>query len=140
MENNKQTRNINKERKKSGFGVKDWVVIAAGTIIVIALAVFVLVRTNRRQPETVAVASPPAPTAATTESSAQSEPEASVRRIKPLDLRAAMSRGEVVVIDVRDLDSYTAGHIPGAMHIPLSYVESQVPYLPRGKGIVTYCT
>jgi 3-mercaptopyruvate sulfurtransferase SseA len=48
--------------------------------------------------------------------------------------------GTVTLIDVRDADSYIAGHIPGAIHIPLSYIEGEVRYLPRDKPIVTYCT
>lgn len=64
----------------------------------------------------------------------------SVPRISVATLREKMDRGEVVVMDVRDIDSYTASHIAGAMHIPVSYVESELPYLPRGKPIVAYCT
>jgi len=64
----------------------------------------------------------------------------SVPRISIPALREKIDRGEVVVMDVRDIDSYTAAHIPGAMHIPVSYVESELPYLPRGKPIVAYCT
>jgi hypothetical protein len=64
----------------------------------------------------------------------------SVPRISVPALREKMDRGEVVVMDVRDIDSYTAAHIAGAMHIPVSYIESELPYLPRGKPIVAYCT
>jgi 3-mercaptopyruvate sulfurtransferase SseA len=48
--------------------------------------------------------------------------------------------GGVTIIDVRDADSYIAGHIPGALQIPLARVEGEVGYLPRGKPILTYCT
>jgi len=64
----------------------------------------------------------------------------SVPRISVAVLREKIDRGEVVVMDVRDIDSYTASHIAGAMHIPVSYVETELPYLPRGKPIVAYCT
>ena len=46
----------------------------------------------------------------------------------------------VTIIDVRDADSYKERHIPGALHIPLAYIDGEVPYLPRDKPIVTYCT
>jgi len=82
------------------------------------------------KPEVTTAASP-----ATTLTSLESVP-----RIALADLRAKMDRGEVVVIDVRDIDSYTASHIPGALHIPVSYIESELPYLSRGKPIVAYCT
>lgn len=64
----------------------------------------------------------------------------SIPRVTAAALQEKIGRGEVVVLDVRDIDSYTASHIPGAMHIPLSYIESELPYLPRSKPIVTYCT
>jgi len=80
-------------------------------------------------------ATPAATTTVTTMTSLESVP-----RISVATLREKMDRGEVVVMDVRDIDSYTASHIAGAMHIPVSYVESELPYLPRGKPIVAYCT
>ena len=64
----------------------------------------------------------------------------SVPRISIAALREKIDRGDVVVMDVRDIDSYTAAHIPGALHIPVSYIESELRYLPRGKPIVAYCT
>lgn len=51
-----------------------------------------------------------------------------------------VQRGSVTIIDVRDADSYIAGHIPGAMQIPLARIEGEVGYFPRGKPILTYCT
>jgi rhodanese-related sulfurtransferase len=53
-----------------------------------------------------------------------------VPRISIPALREKIDRGEVVVMDVRDIDSYTAAHIPGAMHIPVSYLESELPSCP----------
>lgn len=51
-----------------------------------------------------------------------------------------IEKGRVRLIDVRDADSYIAGHIPGALQIPLMRIESEVGYLPRDKPIITYCT
>lgn len=81
----------------------------------------------------------PAKPAATTTMAALTSLE-SVPRISPAALREKIDRGEVVVMDVRDIDSYIASHIGGAIHIPVSRVESELPYLPRGKPIVAYCT
>ena len=64
----------------------------------------------------------------------------SVPRIPMPVFRERLERGEIVVIDVRAVEDYTAAHIPGAIHIPLSYIQGELPYLPRGKPIVTYCT
>jgi hypothetical protein len=69
------------------------------------------------------------------------EPELlSIPRITADELRTRIDRGEVAVIDVRDIESYRASHIPGALHIPLSFIEGEIPYLPRDKALVAYCT
>jgi len=61
-------------------------------------------------------------------------------RTSPRELAEMLNRGEAIIVDVRDVDAYMAGHIEGALHIPLSYIQSEVPYLRKGKRIVTYCT
>ncbi len=47
--------------------------------------------------------------------------------------------GAVVVIDVRPGDEFAAGHIPGAVHLPLTELERRLADLPRGREIVAYC-
>ena len=119
---------------------KDRILLGGGLIVVVvALVAFVAFRPNRAESVT------PAPTAAWPAAAAPAEDhdhgaEASVRRIGAVELRAAIDDGQAAVIDVRDLDSYAAGHIDGAMHIPLSFIESQIQYLPRDKMLVAYCT
>lgn len=61
-------------------------------------------------------------------------------RISIDDAKAKFDRGEIVLIDVRDMNSYLASHIPGALHIPFNMIEGEIPYLPKDKPIVTYCT
>lgn len=53
-----------------------------------------------------------------------------------------LKKGEVVVIDVRSLDSYVAGHIPGALSIPEETITAATAEkLKRmGKPIATYCS
>jgi len=53
-------------------------------------------------------------------------------------LRRARSR-DVVVIDVRPPEEYTAGHIAGALSVPLAQLERRLADLPQGKRIVAYC-
>lgn len=65
---------------------------------------------------------------------------ASVPRISVEDLKDAMKSGSVVVIDVRNEESWEAGHIPGAKHIPIGEIAARSGELPRGRMIVTYCT
>lgn len=62
-------------------------------------------------------------------------------RIPIEDLIALASKGTVTVVDVRDEDSFVAGHIPGAIWIPLSSVDRSVEQLRAlAKPVVTYCS
>ena len=47
--------------------------------------------------------------------------------------------GEVVVLDLRPREEYAAGHIPGALSIPLDDLEEQLALLPPRAEIVAYC-
>ena len=118
-------------------------VMIIGGIIVVALLAF----SFRRMASQKAGSAPPpqtasgAPAAATeTTDPAHEAQVAKVPRIKVQDLRDLIAKNAVTVIDVRDADSYLAGHIPGALHIPMTRIDGEVPYLPKGKPIVTYCT
>jgi rhodanese-related sulfurtransferase len=46
---------------------------------------------------------------------------------------------KAVYVDVRSKESYDQGHLPGAISIPLSELESRFKDLPRGKFLITYC-
>jgi 3-mercaptopyruvate sulfurtransferase SseA len=47
--------------------------------------------------------------------------------------------GELVLLDVRDAASYAAGHIPGALNLPLAELPERAAELDRGRAYVTYC-
>jgi rhodanese-related sulfurtransferase len=47
--------------------------------------------------------------------------------------------GEALVIDVRPAAEYAAGHIPGAVSIPLGELPARLDELPDGSEIVAYC-
>ena len=59
-----------------------------------------------------------------------------VRRDELLE-RAKM--GTVIVLDVRPAEEYRAGHIPGAMSVPVDQLEQRLADLPADKEIVAYC-
>lgn len=46
---------------------------------------------------------------------------------------------EVTVLDVRPEGEYQAGHIAGAVNIPLPELARRLAELPRGKQVVAYC-
>lgn len=53
-----------------------------------------------------------------------------VRRVK---------RGAVTVLDVRPASEYRAGHIPGAISIPVGELAVRLKELPKHRAVVAYC-
>lgn len=55
------------------------------------------------------------------------------------ELEAMLRAGDAVVVDVREVDEFAAGHIPGAINIPLStFQPSKLPDT-GGKKLVLTC-
>ncbi|HWE43362.1 MAG TPA: metalloregulator ArsR/SmtB family transcription factor [Gemmatimonadaceae bacterium] len=62
--------------------------------------------------------------------------------LEPIDaaeLRRRLRSGEVTVIDVRPALEYEAGHIAGALSVPLSALDERVRELPKNRPVVAYC-
>jgi rhodanese-related sulfurtransferase len=62
--------------------------------------------------------------------------------MEPVDrdaLLGRMRRGEVTVLDVRPPEEYRAGHIPGALSVPVDELDRRLADLPRDREIVVYC-
>ena len=55
----------------------------------------------------------------------QARDEASVPRISLADFKKAFDAKAVVILDVRDAASYAAGHIPGAILVPLEALAEE---------------
>ncbi|HEY0673845.1 MAG TPA: metalloregulator ArsR/SmtB family transcription factor [Longimicrobiales bacterium] len=55
------------------------------------------------------------------------------------DLRERIRAGDVVVLDVRPADEYEAGHLPGAVSIPLRELKKRLRELPTDREVVAYC-
>jgi rhodanese-related sulfurtransferase len=47
--------------------------------------------------------------------------------------------GHATVIDVRPVEEYAAGHIPGAVSIPLEELPERLAELPADQEVVAYC-
>jgi molybdopterin/thiamine biosynthesis adenylyltransferase/rhodanese-related sulfurtransferase len=47
----------------------------------------------------------------------------------------------VAIVDVRETEEFAAGHLPGARHVPRSYLESRIEGIvpDRGQRVVLYC-
>ena len=55
------------------------------------------------------------------------------------ELLQRVRRGEVTVIDVRPVEEYRAGHLPGAISLPVADLKARLQELPRDREVVAYC-
>jgi len=55
------------------------------------------------------------------------------------ELQERMGKQGVLLLDVRPAVEFQAGHLPGAVSIPLDQLEQRLGELPQGKLIVAYC-
>ena len=62
--------------------------------------------------------------------------------LEPVPARELLDRakkGLVTVLDVRPPQEFAAGHVPGAVNIPVHELEKRLAELPKRKEIVAYC-
>src|SRR5947209_9303125 len=66
--------------------------------------------------------------------------KSSIEEVDPAVVREQVSNGAVVV-DVREPEEWAAGHIPGAKHVPKSYLESRIEGAApdRSQHVILYC-
>ena len=55
------------------------------------------------------------------------------------ELLSRAKKGLVTVLDVRPREEYEAGHLPGAVNIPIDRLESELARLPKKREVVAYC-
>lgn len=55
------------------------------------------------------------------------------------ELRERLSKGDIVLVDVRPAEEYAAGHIEGARSIPIDELERRLVELPPDREVVAYC-
>jgi rhodanese-related sulfurtransferase len=60
-------------------------------------------------------------------------------RIGRDELVERVRRGDVTLIDVRPVNEFEAGHLPGARSIPLPELSKRLREIPRSKEVVAYC-
>jgi len=62
--------------------------------------------------------------------------------LEPVPAREVLERakkGLVVVLDVRPPEEYSAGHLPGAVNIPIHELAKRLRELPKRREIIAYC-
>jgi DNA-binding transcriptional ArsR family regulator/rhodanese-related sulfurtransferase len=62
-----------------------------------------------------------------------------IEEVDVTELLALAEAGDVVVLDVRPDAEYAAGHLPGALHIPLEQLGDRLDELPADLDVVAYC-
>jgi rhodanese-related sulfurtransferase len=55
------------------------------------------------------------------------------------EVKAGLADGSIILIDVRETDEFGAGHIPGAVSMPLSTLDPAKLPKEDGKRVVLYC-
>lgn len=63
----------------------------------------------------------------------------SMEPVSRTELLAKMREGLVTVLDVRPADEFAAGHVAGAINIPLGELETRLSELDPRMEIVAYC-
>jgi rhodanese-related sulfurtransferase len=62
--------------------------------------------------------------------------------MRPFDVPTVSARtvpGDAVLLDVREVDEWVAGHVEGAVHVPMNEVPTALPRLDRDHEIVVVC-
>lgn len=63
-------------------------------------------------------------------------------KLEPVSALEVLKRaraGLVTVLDVRPEDEYAAGHVPGAINVPIEKLEGYLSKLPKRKEVIAYC-
>ena len=63
-----------------------------------------------------------------------------VPRVEAEAAKEAYEDGSAIFLDVRSEGAFEAGHIPGALNIPLAEIETRLSELDSQAWIITYCT
>jgi molybdopterin/thiamine biosynthesis adenylyltransferase/rhodanese-related sulfurtransferase len=68
------------------------------------------------------------------------EVKSQIEEVDPSEVNELMDEG-VAVVDVRESEEFAAGHLPGARHVPRSYLESRIEAAvpDRSTPVIVYC-
>jgi rhodanese-related sulfurtransferase/DNA-binding transcriptional ArsR family regulator len=55
------------------------------------------------------------------------------------ELRRLVRTGEVTIVDVRPRDEFEAGHIPGALSMPVPELRKRLGEIPKSREVIAYC-
>lgn len=67
------------------------------------------------------------------------EARGAMEAVEGPELLRRVRSGEVTVLDVRPHEEFRAGHLPGALSIPVSELKARLKELPKDREVVAYC-
>jgi rhodanese-related sulfurtransferase/DNA-binding transcriptional ArsR family regulator len=67
------------------------------------------------------------------------ESKDSLEPVPAKELMQRVKKGLVTVLDVRPPEEFAAGHIPGALNMPVSEIRKRLNEIPKDQEIVAYC-
>lgn len=59
--------------------------------------------------------------------------------ISAAELLQRLIEGNILLLDVRPVEEYAAGHLPDALSIPIAELQTRLVELPQEREIVAYC-
>mgnify|MGYP003702087061 FL=1 len=62
-----------------------------------------------------------------------------IDQVTPDDLQRRMAAEPVTLVDVREVHEFRAGHVPGAINIPLALLPVRLQELPAGATLHIIC-
>lgn len=62
-----------------------------------------------------------------------------IDQVTPDDLQRRMAEGPLTLVDVREVHEFRAGHVPGAVNIPLSLLPVRINELPADEKLHIIC-
>jgi len=63
----------------------------------------------------------------------------SFETIRTNDITKYIGKKNVMIIDLRDMEEFDAGHIPTAVNIPYEELEEKKQYLQKSYLLIFYC-
>lgn len=70
--------------------------------------------------------------------SPDAKPSTPAGRVSPRDLSKRLKKGSSLILDARPAAEFSAGHVPGALNVPLESLESRLGELDKTRSIVVY--
>jgi hydroxyacylglutathione hydrolase len=79
------------------------------------------------------------PAESVSDAAREGAPTSTVQQLSVERLADSNARDGLIVLDVRNDDEWSTGHIPGAVHVPLASLPKRIAELATDRGIAVHC-